>query len=165
MMKKRFLEAGRIVNTHGTQGEVKIVPWCDSAAFLLNFDLLYLDGNPFRVLSAKEHKGNLLVRFEGIGDINDAMCLKGKIVYIDREDAHLPSGRHFIADLIGLQVRNASDGKVLGTLEEVLTPSAQMVYVVRGEKEYLIPAVEEFVLETNVEDGYILVKLIEGMGE
>ena len=94
-MKNRFLEAGQIVNTHGIQGEVKIVPWCDSPEFLCSFDLLYLDGSPIKVLSAKPHKGNVLARLEGVDDVAAAMRLKGKTVSIDRTGVELPDGRHF----------------------------------------------------------------------
>ena len=164
-MKKRYLEAGKIVNTHGILGEVKLIPWCDGPEFLLDFETLYLDGQPLHISSAKIHKGNLLIHFEGVDDVSAAMRLKGKVLLLDREDAALPADRHFIADLIGLEVRDASDGRVLGTLEEVLPLPAQPVYVVRGEREYLIPAVDEFIVETNLESGYILVRLIEGMGD
>ena len=83
-MKNQFLEAGQIVNTHGIQGEVKIVPWCDSPEFLLQFGTLYLDGTPVRVRAARVHKGNVLAALEGVADVNAAMALKGKIVSIDR---------------------------------------------------------------------------------
>ena len=163
-MKNRFLEAGEIVNTHGIRGEVKIVPWCDSPEFLCQFDTLAIDGAPRRLTAKRVHKGNVLASFEGVGDVDAAMLLKGKRVWIDREDVVLPEGRHFIADLIGLEVRDAESGAVLGTVAEVLTPPAHEVYVVRGgNHEYMIPAVDEFLAETNVEGGYIRVRLIEGM--
>ena len=162
-MKNQFLEAGQIVNTHGIQGEVKIVPWCDSPEFLLQFGTLYLDGRPVNVLEARVHKGNVLARLEGVEDVNAAMSLKGRTVFIDRTGVELPEGRHFIADLIGLNVVDADSGEALGVVADVLTPPAHEVYVVKGEHEYLIPAVDEFVIETNVEGGYIRVRLIEGM--
>ena len=162
-MKNRFLEAGRIVNTHGIQGEVKIVPWCDSPEFLLQFDTLYLDEEPIRVLEARAHKGNVLARLEGVDDVNAAMVLKGRTVSIDRTGVVLPEGRHFLADLMGLDVLDADSGEKLGIIADVLTPPAHEVYVVKGEHEYLIPAVDEFLAETNVEGGYIKVRLIEGM--
>ncbi len=162
-MKNQFLEAGQIVNTHGIRGEVKIVPWCDSPEFLLQFDTLYLDGRPVNVLEARVHKGNVLARLEGVEDVNAAMSLKGRTVFIDRTGVELPEGRHFIADLIGLNVVDADSGEALGVVADVLTPPAHEVYVVKGEHEYLIPAVDEFVIETNVEGGYIRVRLIEGM--
>ena len=162
-MKNRFLEAGQIVNTHGIQGEVKIVPWCDSPEFLCDFNTLYIDEKPVKVRSARIHKGNVLAFLEGVDDVNAAMRLKGKTVFIDRTGVELPDGRHFIADLIGLEVRDAGSGTVLGTVTDALTPPAHEVYVVKGEREYLIPAVDEFLIETNVEGGFIRVRLIEGM--
>lgn len=162
-MKNRFLEAGQIVNTHGIRGEVKIVPWCDSPEFLLQFDTLYLDGRPVNVLEARAHKGNVLARLEGVDDVNAAMVLKGRTVSIDRTGVVLPEGRHFLADLMGLDVLDADSGEKLGIIADVLTPPAHEVYVVKGAHEYLIPAVDEFLIETNVEGGYIRVRLIEGM--
>lgn len=164
-MKKRFLEAGRIVNTHGVQGELKIVPWCDSPEFFCGFSTVYIDEKPVAVKSARPHKGNVLAVLEGISDVNAAMRLKGKIIFIDRTGVELPDGRHFLADLMGLEVRDADTGEVLGTVTDVLTPPAHEVYVVRGgNREYMIPAVDEFLIETNVDDGYLRVRLIEGMG-
>ena len=90
-MKNKFLEAGQIVNTHGVQGEVKIVPWCDSPEFLCQFDVLYIDGQPVRLRSARVHKGNVLATLEGISDVNAAMRLKGKKVSIDRTGVELPA--------------------------------------------------------------------------
>ena len=165
-MKNKFLEAGHIVNTHGIQGEVKIVPWCDSPEFLCAFNILYIDGAPVQITAARPHKGNVLARLEGVEDINAAMRLKGKTVFIDRTGVALPEGRHFLADLMGLEVRDADTGAVLGTVSDILTPPSHEVYVVRGGgREYLIPAVDEFVKEIDVEGGFIRVRLIEGMGE
>ena len=162
-MGSNFLEAGQIVNTHGIRGEVKIVPWCDTPEFLCGFDTFYLDGAPVKVESARAHKGNVIAKLAGVDDVNGAMRLKNKVVSIDRSGVILPPGRHFIADLIGLEVREAESGQVLGKVEDVLTLPANEVYVVKGEKEYLIPAVDEFLAETNLEGGYVRVRLIEGM--
>ena len=163
-MQKKFLEAGQIVNTHGIKGEVKIVPWCDTPAFLCDFDVLYLDGTPVRVEQSRPHKANVIAKLAGVDDVNAAMRLKNKVVSIDRSQVELPEGRHFIADLIGLEVRDADSGTVLGTVADVLTPPANEVYVVKGRgREYMIPAVDEFLAETNIEGGYIRVHLIEGM--
>ncbi len=161
-MRERFLEAGRIVNTFGIRGEVKIEPWCDGAEFLRRFAVLYIDGTPRRVASARPHKGMLIARLEGVDDVNAAMTLKNRVVSIDREDAQLPPGRVFLADLIGARVVDEA-GRDVGTLTEVIDLPGQNVYVVRGESEHSIPAVPEFILSTDVERGVIRVHMIEGM--
>lgn len=165
-MKNQFLEAGEIVNTHGVRGEVKIMPWADSPEFLCQFDTFYMDGKPVKVLSARPHKTMVLSQLEGVDTVEKAMRLKGKVLSIDRTGVELPDGRHFLADLMGLTVLDNATGEELGTIEDILTPPAHEVYVVRGRgKEYMIPAVDAFLAETNVEGGYIKVNLIEGMGE
>ena len=162
-MKQPFLEAGKIVATFGVRGEVKLQPWCDSADFLKPFKKLYIDGRPMEVASARVHKEMLIVLFRGVEDVNAAMALKNKIVYFAREDAKLPEGRFFIADLIGAQVVDES-GTPVGELTEVLDMPAGQVYVVRdGEREHTIPVVPEFVLDVDAEAGRIRVRLIEGM--
>ena len=95
-------------------------------------------------------------------DVNAAMRLKGKRVSIDRDDARLPEGRFFIQDIIGARVVDEA-GEELGSLAEVIDAPAGMIYVVRGETEHLIPAVDEFVLHTDADAGIITVRLIEGM--
>ena len=163
-MKNQFLETGQIVNTHGVRGEVKIMPWADSPDFLCQFDTLYLDGNPVRVLSARPHKSMVLASLEGVDTVEKAMRLKGKVLSVNRAQVQLPAGRYFLADLMGLNALDAATGEALGTIEDILTPPAHNVYVVRGNgKEYLIPAVPAFIAETNVESGYIRVNLIEGL--
>ena len=161
-MKSPFLEAGKIVNTFGVRGEVKLQPWCDSAEFLRSFKTLYVDSAPLKVLSSRVHKDMLIVAFEGVEDVNAAMALKNKIVWFAREDAKLPKGRFFIADLIGADVVDENAGPV-GKLTEVLDLPAGQVYVVRGEQEHTIPAVSEFILDIDVDNSLIRVHLIEGM--
>ncbi|MBE6914606.1 MAG: 16S rRNA processing protein RimM, partial [Ruminococcaceae bacterium] len=89
MEKKQFLEAGEIVNTHGVRGEIKILPWTDSAEFLRGFKTLYIDEKAYRVVSSRVHKGCLIAALEGVDDINAAMTLKGRMIYFDRRDAKL----------------------------------------------------------------------------
>lgn len=159
---KDFLDCGQIVNTHGIRGEVRMVPWADSPEFLCGFSTLYVDGAPKKVLASRVHKGSVIAKLDGVDTVEQAMALKGKTVQIRRTDAKLPKGSFFLADIIGLDVVDEG-GQKLGTLKEVLSPSLQQVYVVKGEREILIPAVPEFILETNIEGGYIKVRLIEGM--
>ncbi len=157
-----FLDCGQIVNTHGVHGEVRIVPWADSPDFLCRFSTLYLDGRALSVTSSRVHKGSVVARFQGVDTVEQAMALKGKTVQLRRADAKLPEGAFFLADIIGLDVVD-EDGRTLGRLKEVLSPSRQRIYVVEGAREMMIPAVPEFILETNIASGYIKVRLIEGM--
>lgn len=160
-MKKQFLEAGEIVSTHGVQGEVKILPWCDGPEFLQLFDVFYIDGIAHTVEKSRIHKNMLLCKLRGIDDMSAAQTMKNKVVMIKRTDADLPEGRIFIADLIGLPV--FADGQEIGVLKEVYTGPANDVYFVKGQREYMIPAVSEFLEEINSDDGYIKVRLLEGM--
>ena len=157
-----FLDCGQIVNTHGIHGEVRIVPWADSPEFLRRFSTFYVDDKAVAVASCRVHKGSVIAKLDGVDTVEAAMVLKGKTVQIRRADARLPEGAFFLVDIIGLDVVD-EDGRKLGTLKEVLSPSLQQIYVVEGEREIMIPAVPEFVLETNIEAGYIKVRLIEGM--
>ena len=91
MAKEPYLEAGKIINTFGVRGEVKLDPWCDSAEFLKPLKTLYIDGAPRAVASSRVHKGMLIVRFADVEDVNGAMLLKNKIVYFARSDVRLPS--------------------------------------------------------------------------
>ena len=162
MEKQEYIEAGRIVNTHGVAGEVKIEVWLDSPAFMRRFKTLYIDGEGREVLSAKVHKNFLIVKLKGTEDVNAAMRLKGRTVYIHRADARLPKGAFFLQDIIGASVVDEA-GKLIGTLTDVMETPASRIYVVKGETEHLIPAVPEFIMSTDAEAGVITVRLIEGM--
>ena len=162
-MKQAFLEAGQVVNTFGVKGEVKIMPWCDSAEFLLPFRTLYIDGAPRRVISSRVHKDMLIVLFEGVEDLNAAMALKSKVVTFARADAKLPEGRFFIADILGAEGLD-ENGRAVGRLTDVLELPAGQVYVVEGEDgEHTIPNRSEFILDVNADEGVIRVHMIEGM--
>lgn len=163
-MKKRYLEAGKIVNTHGVRGELKIQPWADGPEFLKGFRKLYVDGKPFEVISAKVHKGCAIIAFAGIDNIDSANLLRNKIVFIDRDDVKLPVGSYFLQDLIGISAINDETDEVIGTVSEVMNMPASDVYVIKGEKgEILVPAVPEFIKKVDTEAGFIRIRLIEGM--
>ena len=163
MEKKAFIEAGRIVNTHGVRGEVKIEVWLDSPQFFKRFRRLYTaDGTEWGVVSARAHKGFVIAKLAGVEDVNAAMALKNKTLSIRREDARLPKGSFFLQDILGARVVD-EEGRELGVLADVLETPASNIYVVRGETEHLIPAVPEFIKKTDAENGVVTVHLIEGM--
>ena len=162
MEKSRYIEAGKIVNTHGVRGEVKIQVWLDSPAFMKKFKTVYIDEKPVMMLSARPQKDMLIAMLEGVNDVNAAMCLKNKTVYIDRKDAKLPRGTFFMQDIMGASVID-EDGREVGKLTDIMETPASTIYVVKGETEHLIPAVPEFILKTDADKGIIKVHLIEGM--
>lgn len=162
MGKAAFIEAGRIVNTHGVAGEVKIEVWVNSPAFLKACGRVYLGDMALKIESAREHKGFLLAKLEGVEDLNAAMALKGRELSIARTDAPLPPGGFFLGDLIGARVVD-EEGREIGKLTEILERPASDIYVVQGEREHLIPAVEEFVRSVDADEGIVTVRLIEGM--
>lgn len=161
-MDKRFLEAGEVVGTHGIQGEVKILPWADGPEFLLGFKTLYLNGKPYAVRSSRVHKTCVLAKLEGVDTPEQATLLRKQVVTVDRTGVKLPDGAVFIADLIGCRALD-DDGIEFGRITDVLTMPSSDVYVVKGEKNYMIPAVKAFVREVNVAEGFVRVHLIEGM--
>lgn len=163
MEKKRFLEAGKIVNTHGLRGEVRIQPWCDSPEFLCGFERLYINETPFRVLSARVHKGMVIVLFEEVSAVGTAMALKNSVVCIERDEVKLEEGGYFIADIIGLPVFDEESGAQIGTLSDVLEYPASRIFVISGETERLVPDVPEFIKKVDTAEGKITVHLIEGM--
>ena len=162
MEKKQYIEAGRIVNTHGVAGEVKIEVWLDSPPFLKSFKRCFIDKREVKLLSARVHKGFLIAKLQGVEDVNAAMALKGRTLFIDRSDARLPKGAFFLQDIIGASVVD-EQGNEIGKLADVMETPASNVYVVKGEREHLIPAVPEFIMSTDAENGIITVHLIEGM--
>jgi len=170
-MKQELIEAGKVVNTHGRSGQVKLQPWADSPKFLTGFELFYIDGVPIKVLSARVHKSCVIVDLEGVDDIETAIRMKNKIISVKREDIQLEEGRYLVADLIGLRALNAETGEELGTIAEVLSLPSNDVYVIKRQcdteglsrRELLVPAVPEFIVETNIKDGSLKLRLIEGM--
>ena len=140
-MRKEFLEAGKVVGTHGVRGELRVEPWCDSAEFLTQFKTLYWEKGsvPVKVLGARVHKSLVLLRLEGVESATQGDMLRGKILYLARKDAKLPEGRYFIQDLIGMQIQDAASGQVYGQLQEVFQTGANDVYRIVGGKRPGVP--------------------------
>ena len=162
-MDIELIEAGKIVNTHGIHGELRIQPWADSPDFLTGFEHLHINEKPVKVLAAKVHKGCVIATLEGVDNIDVAIRMKNKIVMVKKEDIRLEEGTFFVADLIGLKAVDADTNEELGKIADVLPMPASNVYVIKGKREILIPAVPEFIVETNLEQGYVRFNVIEGL--
>lgn len=155
------------MGTQGLRGELRVQPWCDSAAFLCQFKRLYWRAGEqeVKVLSAREHKSMALIRLEGIETIEQADLLRNRVLFISREDCRLPQGEYFIQDLIGMRVSDADTGYEYGTLTDVLKTGANDVYQISDQagKEYLIPSIPEVVVERNVEAGSMKIRPLRGI--
>lgn len=166
-MKKQFLEAGRIVNTHGVRGELVLEPWADSAQFLARVPRLWLDEGrtDAGLLASRVHKGRLLLTLSGVDSLEKAEALRGRVLYLDRDDVPLEEGVFFLQDLIGLRAVDGETGRFYGTVEEVLETGANDVYrIVDGAGgEHLFPAVAPMIRRIAPEEGVIELLPIPGI--
>ena len=163
-MKRETSKVGRIVNAHGIRGEVRVQPRDGDPAFLTKFKTFYIDGKPVTPTANHVHKSLVLMKFPGVEDMNGALAYKDKVLYIRREDAHLPEGECFDDELLGMEVYDGESGKLLGEITAVDSYPASKVYTVKGEREYLIPAVKDaFILSVDLGANRMEVRVWEGM--
>ena len=162
MEPSRFLEIGKIVNTHGVRGEVKLEPWADSPQQLKTLKALWLEDKALPIRECRVHGRFVILKLEGVDSVEAAMALKGRVVLADRAELPLPEGSFFIQDMIGLPVLD-QNGKEIGTLAEVLDYPAGRVFVVQGDTEHLIPEKGGFFTSLDPALGRLTVNLLEGM--
>ena len=166
-MKLAYLPCGKIINTHGFRGTVKLESWCDSPDILADLETLYFRNGenyrPVRVLRASVFKQFVLMDLEGVETEEAANRLREVEVFAAREDIPIEDGFFFISELLGLPVKHADTKELLGTLKDVNTAGARDLYVVKTEKgEALIPAVPEFLVHIDPDDA-IYIRPIEGL--
>ena len=167
MEEKRYIECGKIINTHGCHGGLKLESWCDSPEVLASFERVFIKKAgvyaEYKVKKSAVFKQFVLFDLAGVSDMDAALALKGTVVYADRDDFELEEGDYFIADIIGCDVIDADNGTVYGKLSEVVNRGASDIYVVKTEKgESMIPAVDEFIDRVEVGKA-IYVRPISGM--
>ena len=158
-MKLQFVEAGEIVTTHGVKGEVKVLCWLDDPEMLCEFDRCRIAGKDYTMEQVRVQKTCNLVKLSGIDTMEAAQAMRGKTIELYRED--IDDEVIFAAELIGVEV--FCEGSCIGKIKDVLDYPGNSVYVVKGEHEYMIPAVKQFILNTDVNANRMEVKLIEGM--
>lgn len=165
-MESNLLKAGKIVNTHALRGEVRVYPYCDDAEFLCEFDRLFIESEEAEVVSSRVHKGQALIKFKGIDNINDAEKVVGKLIYIDKNDVELEEGRFFIEDIKGLEVIDIDTGVVYGKVINVIETGANDVFEVKGEdKILLVPKIDDVVKDIDIVNKKILIRPIKGLFE
>lgn len=163
------IKIAQVLNTHGVRGEVKAVPLSDFAERYYSLKDVYVErNNSFQVCtvqSVRWNKNNLLIKFEGIDNPEQAALLKNKYLMIDIEDTvPLPEDNYYLFEIVGLDVFD-EDGNKLGKIQDVLQTSANDVYVVQGDndKEILIPALKKLVRSIDIEKNTMIVELPSGL--
>ncbi len=166
----KYLQVGAITSTHGIKGEVKVFPTTDDPSRYDDLDEVFLDTGKelltLHIANVKYFKQYVIVKFKEFSDINEIEQYKGKDIYVDREHAvDLEEDEYFVADLLGLKVVT-DDGTELGELTDVMfLPNANDVYQVTTEdgSEILIPAIEDCILDIDLEEEIMTVHLLEGL--
>lgn len=164
---KQFLEVGKVNNTHGIKGEVKMTMWCDDIDYLKQLKVLYLDdkGNKaLTLLSARAQKNVAILKFAEITSIEQAEAVKGKVLYCNRDDARLEEGKHYLADIIGCYVVDIDTEEEYGKIVDVLNHGSCDIYDVESwGKHTLIPAIDDVVKEINTEYQVVRIKAMKGL--
>lgn len=159
-----YLEIGKIINTHGVCGELKLDPWCDPEEVFPSLSTVYIDGRAARLLNWRPHQRFALLTLEGVSDMEAAAALKNRVVCARRDDIELPDGQYFYSDLFGFEVFDSRTGRVIGTLDDVREMPGGDLYVIRGPKsEILVPAVDEFEEEVDFDAKRLVLRTIVGM--
>lgn len=165
-----FYNVGKIVNTHGIRGDVRVMPTTDFVAerFAKGQDLyLQQAGEPLKLIveSARQHKGFILVKFVGYDNINDVQAFRDHELMVSGKDQQpLEDGQYYYHQIIGLSVKTV-DGEELGTIKEILSPRANDVWVVQrdGKKDLLLPVIDDVVKDVDLDAGEVTVELMEGL--
>jgi len=168
-MKQNFLEVGKIVGTHGVRGMVRIQAWCDTPEFFCTLKKLYLDKNGaayLEALKSSPHGNVVIAALKGVDSIEEAERYRGKVLYMAREDADLEEDQYFITELIGCEVFDTDSGRLLGTVSDVSETGANDVWhIKRGEKEYLIPCIDEVVISVDIDAERVVIRPLKGIFE
>jgi 16S rRNA processing protein RimM len=168
-MHKEFLEAGKIVSTFGIKGEVNVLSYCNSPEELAGLTHLYLyNGKSYSELEPEHsfvRKSGVVFKFHGIDTVEAAQKYREKMLYLRREDVELPEGSYFWQDLIGLTVKDYLTDTDYGTISEITFTGSHDVYHVKSPSGTvnMIPAVPEFIIETDIENGVCRIKTIDGL--
>lgn len=166
---EEMLRVGVFANTHGIAGEIKVFPTTDDVQRFKKLKKVYLDAGKelleWEIQNVKFFKNMVILKFKGINNINDIEKYKGKDLYVTREHAvPLEENEYFLCDIIGAKVVT-EDGKDFGILKEILQTGANDVYVVEMEnqQEVLLPVIKECVLDVNIEEKIVSVRLMPGL--
>ena len=167
MKDDMYIECGKIINTHGFKGGLKLESWCNTPEDLAALERVFISQQggmkEYVVKHTSVFKQFVIAEFDGVNDLDSALLLKNKTAYALREDFLLEEGDYFIADLIGLPIIDVNTKAVYGKLKDIINRGASDIYVIDTENgEKMMPAVDEFVKTVDVDKG-IFIAPIEGM--
>lgn len=163
---------GRIVNTHGVKGEIKVIPTTEDPKRFKKLKSIFVEGRKgmttYEIEGVRYHKDFVLLKLQGINDMDAAELLKGSILKIDRKDSlPLKKDEYYISDLFGLEVYTEEE-RYLGTLVDIIETGSNDVYVVNKEdreKDLLLPAIKQVIKGVDIENKKMTVHLLEGLEE
>ena len=163
-----LLEVGKIINTHGLRGEVKVVTWTDSPEVFeeLKFVIAKMRGEETRldIKNVKYQKNNIIVAFSQLTAIEEAEKLKNAVLLVPREElGELPEGVYYIADLIGCEVFD-KNGKI-GDLADVFGTGSNDVYDIKreGKKNLLVPIIDGVLQSVDIDNKKIIIEIPKGL--
>ena len=165
-MLKEYLEVGKIVGTHGLNGELRAECWCDSPEFFCGFKTLFFDGGREEVsVKSRPHKNIALVKIKGVDSIEQADLLRGRVLYINRNQVTFEDGVNFVQDILDCAVKDADTGEVYGKITDVLFTGANDVYEMTDEngKKIYIPVIDSVVIKKDVDAGVIEIRPMKGL--
>ena len=146
---------GTVVKTQGLKGEIKLKPYTDDIDNLLNVKSVYIEDISYKVLNSRENGGMVYFYLSRICSIEDAEVLRGKDIYIDREDAApLEEGGHYIIDILGSDVYAGQN--FLGKVADIDRHGAADVYTVKGDKTVRFPYLKKLVIENDIKNKKII---------
>ena len=160
----QMLCVGEIVNTHGIKGEIKVIPLVDDVSAFEELKSFVIDSKTFNLESFRFHKNMLLIKLKEISDMNEAQKLKGKFLEVNRNDLkELEKGQYYICDIIGLKVIDENIGEI-GIINDIQETGSNDIYITEYMgKPLCIPALADVILEVNIDEGYMRVKLPNGL--
>jgi len=162
-MQDKF-EVGKIVNTFGIKGEVKVALYTEDISNFKNNSKVYVNDKEMQVENSRLQKNMLILKLKGIDNMNDAENLRGSIITIDRSQKELPKGTYYIADLIGLDVYT-EEGNLLGKVTDIYNTGANDIYTVKTQdgKEVLLPAIKDVIKQVDIQNQKIIVHILKGL--
>ncbi len=162
-----LIECGKIVNTHGVRGDVKIIPYADTPDEIACLKKIFVgkDKTEYKVLSGRVHGGNVLMHLENVNDMDEAALLKNRLIYMVKDKSKLKPGQYYIADVIGLKVIDEKSGEDYGEITDVYTGIANDAYEIKlsDGRKVLFPAIKDVVKSVDTDGKIMKITPIPGM--